>query len=340
MSNYTTIKRNFKHLTSEKRAQIEILLKTGMSKICIAKTIGIARSTLYEELKRGTTEQLDSNLKTFKRYFSELGHKVYLNNRKNSIKPYKAIQAHKFLMYAQEKILNEKMSPDAVCGFAKRNNLFESMVCTKTLYNYIDRRVIQLKNIDLLLKVKRKTKLNKNRKNKKIYGESIEHRPISVQNRLEFGHWEIDTVVGSNESSYCLLTLDERLSRYRIIEKIHSRSAAAVSAGIKRIFDKYSKCANEMFKTITADNGCEFASLQQNFSSSKIYYAHPYSSFERGTNERQNGIIRRFFPKGKSFDNIPDETILLVQNYINSLPRKIFNYRCSNDFFSLFVNFS
>lgn len=338
LDHYTTGRKKFKHLTLAKRGEIEALLKLGVSKVQIAKQVGISRSTLYEELKRGTVEQMDSNLKTHKVYFAETGQAMYEKHRQNSRKPYKLIVAYDFIKYAEEEILNKKLSPDAVCGFAKKNNLFTNMVCTKTLYNYIEHSLIEVRNIDLPLRVKIKSKSRKSRKNRRIYGESIEKRPEYINDRTEFAHWEIDTVVGVKESSPVFLTLDERLTRQRIVVKISSRSSSAVNEGMSKIIQQYGDLAPKVFKSITSDNGSEFSSLKEAVPFADVYYAHPYSSFERGTNEKQNSLLRRFFPKGKRLDDVSDEAVLKVQNWINNLPRKIFNYSSSNDLFSQLVN--
>ncbi|MBR0529673.1 MAG: IS30 family transposase [Ruminococcus sp.] len=102
---------------------------------------------------------------------------------------------------------------------------------------------------------------------------------------------------------------------------------------------EYGELAPKIFKTITADNGSEFTRLREAVPHSKVYYAHPYTPSERGTNENQNGIVRRFFPKGKSFENVTDEAVRRVQNWINLLPRKIFDYSCSYDLFMENLNY-
>ena len=96
--------------------------------------------------------------------------------------------------------------------------------------------------------------------------------------------------------------------------------------------------AQSIFKSITADDGSEFATLSEAVPFADIYFTHPYSTFERGTNEKQNSLIRCFFPKGKSLENISDQAVLDVQNWINKSPRKIFDYSCSDDLFQRFVN--
>ncbi len=339
-NNFSTTTRKFQHLTKEKRAQLEILLKIEpkMSKKKIAQELGIARSTLYEELKRGTVEQMDTNLVKHNVYFADVGQRVYEEHRKNSRNPYKLGKAGEFIEYAEEKILKEKLSPDAVVGYAVRNNMFNDIISTKTLYNYIDRGLLKVRNIDLALRVKIKPKVRRDRKYRRILGESIENRPTEISDRITFGHWEIDTIVGTKDTSAVLLTLDERLTRKRIIRKIKSRSAAEVNKALREIMKEYGDLAPQIFKSITADNGSEFAHLSESVKFTKVYYAHPYSSYERGTNENQNGLVRRFFPKGKSFEDVADCAIARVEDWINFLPRKIFNYACSNDLFNEYVN--
>ena len=330
---YNTKRRSFKHLTKEKRAQIEILLRRGIPKTEIAQEVGIARSTLYNELRRGTVEQVDSQLRSYQKYFWDVGQRVYEEHRQNSRPCLKLVKAYDFIAYAQEQMLTKKFSPDAICGRARLEGRFKETVCTKTLYNYIDQCLLKVRNIDLPLRVKRKQKRDKGRQNRRLFGMSIEERPKVVNSREEFGHWEIDTVVGKNDSCSVLLTLDERLTRRRHIVKIPSRTAAAVREGMERIAAIYGDKFEKVFQSITSDNGSEFSKLPEILPASKIYYAHPYSAFERGTNEKQNSLIRRFFPKGQSFDSISDAAIAAVEDWINHLPRKIFNYHSSAELF-------
>ena len=125
-----------------------------------------------------------------------------------------------------------------------------------------------------------------------------------------------------------LLSLDERLTRKRHLVKIPSWSSDAVRVGLEKIAELYGESFETVFKSITGDNnGSEFVDLGRYLpKSTKVYYAHPYSSYERGTNEKKNSLVRRFFPKGKSLDNITDEQVAFVESWINNLPRKIFNY--------------
>lgn len=288
---------------------------------------------MYLELARGTVEQLDSELRIHHVYFWDIGQRVYEENRKNSRPPLKLMKAISFIRYAQQRMLQDKMAPDPLCGRAKLDGIFDETVCTKTLYNYIDQGLLQVKNIDLPLRVRRKKKSVHIHSHRRCYGESIDARPSTVESRKEFGHWEIDTVIGNANSSEVLLTLDERMTRKRHIVKLPAKTSQAVAEGLQQLKKEYGKTWSDVFRTITCDNGSEFAKLPELFTDTNIYYAHPYSAWERGTNEKQNSLIRRFFPKGKSFAEISEEDISFVEDWINHLPRKLLNYRSSAEVF-------
>ena len=329
----TTGKRKFKHLTKEKRAQIEILLKAKVPKSRIAAMVGISRSTLYNELKRGTVEQLDTNLRPHTKYFSDAGQRVYEEHRRNSRPPMKLIKAFDFITFAEHQMLEEKLAPDTICGMVRRSGLSFETVCAKTLYNYIDQGLLRVKNVDLLLKVKRKPNKRGGKRHKHLYGMSIEERPDSINNRENFGHWEIDTVVGKKTDRAVLLTIDERTTKFRHIIKIANRSAEAVEEGIRQLQKLYGERFSTVFRSITSDNGSEFSSLPRVLPSTTIYYAHPYSAYERGLNEKQNSMIRRFFPKGRSLDDASPLAVQQVQDWINRFPRKDFGYASADSLF-------
>ena len=333
MSNedYTTKTRKFHHITKIQRGQIQAMMRMKVPKDKIAKEVGISRATLYEELERGTVTQMNSDLTTRKEYFAEVGQRVYEENRQNCRKPLKIAEAEEFVEYAEEKILKEKWSPDSVVGYARKEKLFEVTLCTKTLYNYIDKCLTKVKNIDLAQKVRRKAKKKHNRENLKKLGESIELRPKSVEDREEFGHWEIDTVLGKSEADEVLLTLDERKTRKRYIMRLPAKKAQYVNEALKILKEQYADKFAQVFKSITADNGSEFAELSS--IGVPVYFTHPYSSWERGTNERQNGLVRFFIPKGKAISQVSDRTIKRAEEWINKLPRKLFNYSSSEELF-------
>lgn len=124
-----------------------------------------------------------------------------------------------------------------------------------------------------------------------------------------------DTIVGTKDTSAVLLSLDERVSRKRHLVKIDARDTKSVKQGLEKIMALYpAENLKDIFKTITSDNGSEFAELSKDFLDVDIFFAHPHSSFERGTNEKQNSLVRKLFPKGKSFENVSDELVACVED--------------------------
>ncbi len=210
------------------------------------------------------------------------------------------------------------------------------LILSSKVRNYIDLGLMRVKNSDLPLKLQYNTKSKRTRKNKRKLGNSIELRPKSVDQRNEFGHWEIDTVIGKkSRGEEVLLTIVERQTRNAIIRRIPSKTADAVSNEFQKIRSFFGDRFSKVFKTITSDNGSEFSELHEleSKTSTKVYFTHPYSSFERGTNERHNGLIRRFIPKGKSINDYADEDISFIEEWMNSLPRKILGYNTPEELF-------
>lgn len=213
---------------------------------------------------------------------------------------------------------------------------FETMVCTKTVYNMIERGdFYRISNKNLPVKRNKKPRNYKKihkiaRNNKK--GTSIELRPEEINQRLRFGDWEMDLVIGSGKA--CLLVMTERKTRLEIIFKIPDKSQASVIRCINILETKYGKDFPKIFKSITMDNGIEFLD-QLGIETSVIvegnkrtvcFYAHPYSSWERGSNENNNKLIRRFIPKGSNIDDVSEEQIQEIQDWMNNYPRKLHGY--------------
>ena len=167
-------------------------------------------------------------------------------------------------------------------------------------------------------------------------GESIENRPEEVKNREEFGHWEMDTVYsGQKKSTVALLVLTERKTRNENIILVPHRRAEATVQAINALERKLgAEKFGIIYKSITVDYGSEFALTDQLEQScikdgkrTKVYYCHPYSSWERGSNENVNGMIRRRHPKGTDFSKVTPEEIAATESWINSYPRKILGYK-------------
>ena len=209
-------------------------------------------------------------------------------------------------------------------------------VCTRTLYNYVDQGLMTIKNYDLPEKLKRNTKLHHVRQNKKKLGRSIEERPKEIEQRSEFGHWVCDLVLGQKtKDDQVLLTLSERMSREFLIIRIPDKTSASVMQAFQMLQKQYGEHWNDIFKTITADNGSEFADLVnlEQVSKTLIYYAHPYTSCDKWTVERHNGLIRRFIRKGDCINNYSLQQIIDIETWCNSLPRKILAYHTPDEIF-------
>lgn len=219
---------------------------------------------------------------------------------------------------------------------------FKGIITTKTLYNYIDAGFfsgISNKNLwEKRHKKKRgyKTVSRVNTKNREC--RSIEDRPKKINNRVEYGHWEGDTVKGPLGAKTGLFTLTERKTREEIIIKVEQATQEAIKAAIDGLEAKYGAVFKVKFKSITFDNGVEFLGwksleislLKPEERRTMVYFAHSYSSWERGTNENQNRMIRRFIPKGTDIADVSEQQVQWIQDWMNNYPRKILGYKTAN----------
>lgn len=345
---YTAESRNNKHLTERERYRIEVLLKEKMSPLEIARRLGRHQRTIDREIRKGKVRLLNSELIYREEYCADAGQRVYEKNGSNKGPSLKIGKDHKLVKHIENKIVKDKYSPDAVIGEIKAKGLeFEASICTKTLYNYIDRGDVFLRitNKDLPVKKEKKKGTYKKVKiaHKNLKGTSIEERPESIENREEYGHWEMDCVVGKQGGSgEALLVLSERQSRQEIIFKMAAKTQEAVQKALDSLERKYDNKFEEKFKTITVDNGSEFLDfkgIERSLRTPgkqrvKLYYAHPYSSWERGTNENTNKLIRRFIPKGMDIGKISQAQINRIEKWINNYPRRIFGYKSANEMIS------
>lgn len=242
----------------------------------------------------------------------------------------------------EKRIGKDGFSPDAAVGEIKAKGLtFEVTLCTKTVYNMIDRGdFLNLSNKDL--PVKRDGGKRNYRKVRKVAlnnqkGRSIEERPAVVDSRSETGHWEMDLVIGRGKA--CLLVMTERVSRKELINKLPNKRQESVKEALDRLERKHKGKFKERFKSFTIDNGSEFldykgleaSCLKQGEKRTVCYYAHPYSAWERGSNENANKLIRRFVPKGTDIDKLTARDIRRIEQWMNNYPRRLFQYRTANE---------
>ena len=258
-------------------------------------------------------------------YRARAGQAAYESNRRTSCRTYDFISKSKFINYVSDHFFNDNWSLDACYGRAITDRKFtiKEMVCVKTLYNYVDAGLIGIKNHHFPEKLSRKTKQTRINENKRKLGRSIEERPSYVDNREEFSHWECDLVLGAKtKDDKVLLTMIERMTREFLIIPLANKNADSVLNTFYELKTHNEEHFNEVIKTITTDNGSEFADLSnlETVSDTLVYYAHPYTSCEKGSVERHNWLIRRFIPKGKRIDQFDVQTIIDVETWINSLP--------------------
>lgn len=351
----TRNKRKFKHLTWEDRLRIEALFKAGHNARQIANVIGCSFKTVYNELKRGEYEHLKvensfwygKKYRHIKSYSPNKAQGIYEKNMSNHGIDLKIGKDFEYADYIEKRIVDDGLTPLAVLGEIKRKGLsFNTTICVQTLYNYIRNGVFLRLSIDYLLYAKKEK-----RKNKKIIvkslprGLSIEKRPAYIYDRLELGHWEMDCIESCKKKKATLLCLSERLSRREIMFKLPNKTSDSVIKCLNTLERRYKEDFPKIFKTITVDNGSEFAdykamesSLFGNKKRTTIYYCHPYRSSERGTNERLNREIRRKFPKGTDFTHISAKRIAEVERWLNNYPRGVLNYDTPDDVFNSYLS--
>ena len=348
---YTTRSGKYKHLNERDRYRLEGYLETGLNPKRIAQKLNCHISTVYREVKRGQVKRIHSELTEYWAYRANTAHADYEEKVTNRAHPLKIEKYNDLAAYIQNKILKHRYSPDVIMGELKREGeKFKGLICTKTLYNYIDKGVFEgVTNHTLWEKRKRRKRRYKqvSRISLKNKGSrSIEERPERVNKRLEYGHWEGDSIIGQrNGRKDALFTLSERMTREEIMLKIDSATQESILKALNKLEHNYGRCFREKFKSITLDNGREFLdweSIEESRLTGKkrtlVYFAHPYSSWERGTNENQNRMIRRFIPKGTDISKLSDKDIKRIEEWMNNYPRRILGYRTPNELVSEITN--
>jgi len=343
--NSTTEGKKYTHLSEKDRYKIEALLESKKTVAEIAMLLGRNRSTIHREIQRGTIKRIQTNLTEKKRYRANAAQADYIQRCRNRERPLKIGKDRLLEEHIRTRLVQNRFSPDAIIGEIKANGLvFEGLMCTKTLYNYIDAGIFSgITNKLLWQKSKRKkhpykTVVRVSSKNR--LGRSIEDRPKEVNDRLEYGNWEGDTVKGCKRGSKAgLLTLTERKTRQEIIIKVDQSTHEAVQSAFDRLEKKLGSQFKVKFKSITLDNGSEFlnwesleaSALEQGQKRTTIYFAHSYSSWERGANENHNRMIRRFIPKGYDIGGFGDKEIRKIEDWMNNYPRRILGYNTPNE---------
>jgi IS30 family transposase len=327
--NQNTMISHYQQLQPYERGLIMARKSDGWSCRQIARELHRSPSTISRELKHGTIRQIGPNHKPFEAYFAETAQTIHANHQANSHAVSWLVKAPVFF---QQLVIELRRKPrvhsiDSFVHWFKLNHQELACPLTPTVYRYIDNGLLELTNSELPMKLRRRVRSVRKahqRMNKHTLGKSIEERPFGANNRTEIGHWEGDLVKGKRVASEpAIMTLTERVSRYEIIVKITDDHADTCRQALQDVIDDYGP---EYFKTVTFDNGSEFADLSK-VAGTTVYFAHPYSPWERGTNENQNQLIREFIPKGHSMRALTLTGIQAIQNALNQRPRKVLNYQ-------------
>lgn len=313
--------RQYKHLDADERSQISAFSKAGYTLCSIAKELGRSKSTISHEMSRNRGER---------GYWPKQANQLYINRRVaassgSRITPETYEEVERLLVEHQ-------LSPEQISGRIAIEG--GSKISHETIYKHIKKNKREGGTLHKHLrckKIRRKQYGSGLNKRGKIQNRvDIDERPKSIEERKTIGHWEGDTVIGANHQQ-ALVTIVERKSRYTVIKKVNRKTAAEVSAATIELLAQY----GEKVKSITYDNGLEFAGHEtiNEVLGIKSYFAKPYHSWERGTNENTNGLIRQYFPKKMPFHSITDEQVQAVQDKLNRRPRKCLGYRTPEEVF-------
>ena len=309
---------HYTQLTQEQRYQIYAMKKAGMKQVDMASEIGVHASTISRELKR------NSGLKGYR---PNQAHHLALSRRGQSRTRIR--ESH----WAEvERLLRVWWSPEQISW-----RLYEEQgycISHEWIYQHIyrDKRLGGDLYRYLRCQKSRKKRYGTNERRGRIPHQTmIDDRPEIVDRRSRIGDWEGDTVIGKRHQG-ALVTLVERKSRYLELGHAGSKRKDLVADEVIRCMKSHKgRC-----KTITYDNGKEFTDHQRMATrlNAKIYFAHPYSSWERGTNENTNGLVRQFFPKNRSLSEVSREELQLTMDRLNHRPRKTLNWRTPHEVFS------
>lgn len=339
--NNITKRRKGKHLEYSERQSIERWFnRDKRTKVEISKLLDRTEKTIRNEIKRGLVKNLTTELIEIWVYSADVAQQRYEYYLKAKGPKLKIDNDYELKEYVEKSIKKEKKSPEVIAEEIKEMK-FKTKMCARTIRNNIySGEIYDIKAKDMIYKKANKEKNKRKKICEKVPVEkSIDYRPQKANTREEYGHWEGDLVIGTKTRGSVLFTLTERKTREEIIVKIGSKKAEEVAKALDKIERKYKKEFRSKFKTITFDNGGEFRNwkiLEKSYDKRKtrartqVYYAHPYCSGERGSNENANRLIRRFIPKGRDITPISEEFIQYIEDWINNYPRAMFNYKSTN----------
>jgi IS30 family transposase len=301
----------YHQLTQQERYSITAYRRAGSSMAEVAKLMGRHPSTIGRDLQRNVTAH-DGE------YRAEKAHS-YATARRRRWRRGAHFSAESLARVAG--LLRGRWSAEQICGMLKKTG--ELDISVETIYRRIrwDKKTggTLWKHTRIMSKFGRKRYGRHDSRGVLAGKRHISERPAEVETRQRLGHWEGDTVMGSDKR-HCVLTLVERKTGFAIIEKLKSRTKDEVTRAATRAIKRHCR----KFRTITFDNGTEFhdyALLEQRFPL-KVYFATPYHSWERGCNENFNGLVRQYLPKGSCMRSVTQAQCNEISDDLNNRPRK------------------
>ena len=338
--NCTTKKEKYKHITYAERTMIETWYNQDKkTKKEIAKLLHKSERTIRREINRGKVIIRGYEWEDKTEYSARIAQDKYDYGMTGKGPELKLDQDIKLVEHIEEQITKEKKSPEVISRQLNDYG-FVIEISGKTIRNAIKSGMIfeKIKHGKIIYKKQYNNKNKEKRVSKQIPAEkSIEYRPKEANKRTEYGHWEGDLVVGKLGTKTVLFTLTERKTRQEIIMKLPDKKTETIASALDKIERKYGSKFYKTFKSITFDNGVEFMgykgiekSCRIKSKRTNVYYAHPYCSGERGTNENNNRLIRRWIPKGTDITKIKPSFIKEIEDWINNYPRAMFDYQSSN----------
>lgn len=315
----------YRQLTSHDRYILGALKTQGMTVQQIAQILGFHRSTIYRELERNSCHLTDGAYRPSK------AERRTRARRRRSRRNRHYSEADFFLV---RHFLRKKWSPEQIVGHIRRFGLMQRRMSHETIYQYIWRDKANGGNLWRYLRQSPKQRRKRYRaydsRGRLTDKRHISERPKSVESRRIKGHWEIDTVMGHG-STDCIVTLHERKTGFVLIGKLKDRSTASLNKRTISLIKRFP----DVFKTITADNGTEFHQyrLIENQTAVRFYFATPHHSWERGSNENSNGLIRQYLPKGKSMQKLTQQQCDAIAHRLNTRPRKRLNFKTPEECF-------
>lgn len=320
----------YHRLTREKRSILWVLKREGFSQTQMARRLGVSKSTVSRELRRNATHW------GYRYQFADAQAKARASA--------KASKRRKFTEAMWEWAMSRLWrgwSFETICGRARREKV--PMVCAETLYGeYYRRQKLVAKGVsDEVLPPLPKAHRKRHRRGKRYANAGrgripgrvdISERPKEVERRKEVGHWEGDLVNGAPGTGH-LVTLVERTTRYTCFRRVASKKDDAVAAAV---VERLARLPKGLLKTLTFDNGKEFAKFKriEKKLGLHVYFAKPYHSWERGTNENRNGVVRKVLPKGTSFLEIADEDLRKIDALLNDRPLRCLKWRTAREAFA------